>query len=328
MSRIVVLDPSDPLPAIDEGIYPLSESDRRRHEPVRHVVALDGRGRLAARCSCWWTATPALGTHRVGTLGHYAAASQSAAHEVLDAACGELKTAGCTVAIGPLDGSTWRRYRFIVDRGAEPPFFLEPDNDDAWPEHWRSAGFRTLTTYTSALATSLSVDETKIRTTARRLAERGIAIRTFDPDRADDELQRILALSLEAFQRNFLYTPISDAEFLEQNRRLLPLLMPELVLLAEERGQLVGFLLALPDVLEQKIAGSANTLILKTIAVAPRLTGAGLGGQLIAVALQRASELGFHRAIFALMHEDNTSQRISHRYAQTMRRYALFSKAL
>jgi predicted N-acetyltransferase YhbS len=328
MSRIVVLDPSDPLPVIDAGIHPLSESDRRRHAPDRHVLVLDPRGRLVARCSCWWTATPALETYRVATLGHFAAASQSAAHEVLDAACGELTAVGCTMAIGPLDGNTWRRYRFIVERGTEPPFFLEPDNDDAWPEHWRSAGFSTLTTYTSALATSLAVDEAKIRTTAGRLAERGIAIRTFDPDRADDELQRIFALSLEAFQRNFLYTPISDAEFLEQNRRLVPLLLPELVLLAEERGQLVGFLLAVPDVVEKKIANGANTLILKTIAVAPALNGAGLGGQLVAMALKRAQELNFHRAIFALMHEDNASQRISRRYGQAMRRYALFSKAL
>jgi hypothetical protein len=70
MSRIVVLDPSDPLPVIDAGIHPLSESDRRRHAPDRHVLVLDPRGRLVARCSCWWTATPALETYRVATLGH------------------------------------------------------------------------------------------------------------------------------------------------------------------------------------------------------------------------------------------------------------------
>ena len=36
-------------------------------------------------------------------------------------------------AVGPLDGSTWRRYRLVTERGVEPPFFMEPDNPDDWP---------------------------------------------------------------------------------------------------------------------------------------------------------------------------------------------------
>ena len=44
---------------------------------------------------------------------------------------------------------------------------------------------------------------------------------------------------------------------------------------------------------------------------------------------QRAAhQLGYTRAIHALMHEQNASRNLSRRFAQPMRRYALFGKAL
>ena len=265
----------------------------------------------------------------MGVVGHYAADDDQAARELLDAAAAKLAEAGCTLAIGPMDGNTWRRYRFVVERGAEPPFFLEPDNDDRWPLQWRDAGFDTFTTYTSALAENPAVDEHWLRTVLERLSRGGIAIRHLDQQRAEAELRQIYRLSFEGFRRNVLYTPLAEDEFLEQNRRLLPFVVPELVLVAERGGEMVGFLFALPDILEAgRTGGAARTLVLKTIAVAASVAGAGLGSALIARAMQAARALGFTRAIFALMHEDNLSQRLSRRYAKTMRRYALFSRTL
>ena len=49
---------------------------------------------------------------------------------------------------------------------------------------------------------------------------------------------------------------------------------------------------------------------------------------LVAEVQQRAARLGYARAIHALMHESNVSRNISRRYAQTIRRYALFAKRL
>ena len=43
------------------------------------------------------------------------------------------------MAVGPMDGSTWRRYRFITERGAEPAFFLETYNPDVWPLNFTGA---------------------------------------------------------------------------------------------------------------------------------------------------------------------------------------------
>jgi hypothetical protein len=53
-----------------------------------------------------------------------------------------------------------------------------------------------------------------------------------------------------------------------------------------------------------------------------------LGSLLLAACQRTARQLGYTRAIHALMHEQNISRNLSRRYADPIRRYALFGKAL
>ena len=327
--EILQLSPNDPEPRVgcDRGVGAIPAADLRLHSPDRHLLALD-RGALVARCSCWWRNTAALEGEQLGVIGHYAASDAAAAEALLSHACRLLAEAGCTKAVGPMDGNTWRRYRFIVDRGAEPPFFLEPDNPDDWPAHWRASGFEPLARYTSAATADLQHEDPRTATALPRLTDAGISIRSFDPARADEELSRMFELSLVAFSRNFLYSPISGDEFMMQNRAVLPFVRAELILLAERGGRLVGFMFALPDALQARRGETVDTVILKTIAVDPAIGGMGLGGTLMDLVQRTARQLGFRRAIHALIHERNVSRSISDRYALTIRRYALFAREL
>lgn len=326
---ILELSSADRLPdlKVSAGVAPLSAVERDLHSPDRHLLVLND-GTLIARCSCWWNGAATLPEQRVGVIGHYAASDADGAAQLLASACRVLAGARCTTAVGPMDGTTWRRYRFVVERGSEPPFFLEPDNPDEWPRQWIDAGFTTLAMYSSALNDDLSREDPRTAAALPRLRDGGIVIRAFDPNRADADLRRLYTLSLAGFSRNFLYTPIAEAEFLAQNRALLPLVQPELMLLAERGDSLVGFMFAVPDVLQAGRGRSVDTIILKTIAVDPAIGGMGLGGVLMDVVQQAARRLGFRRAIHALMHDGNVSRRLSARTARTIRRYALFSRAL
>ena len=216
------------------------------------------------------------------------------------------------------------RYRLVTDSGTTPPFFLEPTNPPAWPDYFTRAGFGVLATYSSAIARNLTETDPRLPQTESRVAAEGVVIRSLRIVEADAELRRIFALSLDSFSRNFLYTPIAEGEFIEQNRRILPFVVPELVLLAERGGTLVGFLFAVPDVLQTP----PEAVVIKTVAVSPELGGIGLGGLLVATAHQRALRLGFERVIHALMHDQNVSRSISQRYAETMRRYAVFARPI
>ena len=325
----VTLMPGDPDPGVaaDRDVTLTPATERMAHAPDRTLLLVEG-GSLVARCSCWWNGTPHVEGRPAGVIGHYAAADAAASRVLLQRACEALAREGARTAVGPMDGTTWRRYRFIVERGSEPPFFLEPDNPDDWPSHWTDAGFARLATYTSALNPDLSTRDPKTAVALDGLRDRGIAIRTLDPSQAEAELKRIFALSLSAFRGNFLYTPIGEDEFLAQYQAVMPYVKPELVLLAEEGDRLAAFMFALPDLLEQRRKGSLETIILKTIAVDPAFSGIGLGGVLMDLVQQKAREIGFRRAVHALIHETNVSGRLSARSAHTFRRYALFAKPL
>ena len=98
--------------------------------------------------------------------------------------------------MAPIDGNTWNRYRLLTERGTEPVFFLEPDNPDDWPAHFRDNGFTPLANYYSALNEDLQRSDPRTGELMRRLAEQGIRLRSLDLHRFEEELSIPLTPSL------------------------------------------------------------------------------------------------------------------------------------
>lgn len=283
-------------------------------------------GFTVAQASLWWRNVPSLPGQVLGLIGHYAAANAEAGAGLLARLTAELAGHGCTTAVGPIDGSTWRAYRAVTERGPLPPFFLEPNTPDDWPEHFAAAGFSVLATYTSSLVDPVPPPSPRVEETGRRLAASGYTVRPLDLTRAAAELDALYDVSVAAFAQNYLYTPTTRAEFHAQYSAILPYVDPRLVLLAEHNGRVAGYVFAVPDVLEVKRTGRTMTSIVKTLAIDPAHAGAGLGGLLVERVQLAGSALGLTRVIHALMHETNVSQRISKHYGTTCRRYALFAR--
>lgn len=323
MAHAIDLDPSQ-----QRRDLLVSDPDPGRYGADAHWSLVDKNGEVLAECSLWWRRTPSLPGHRVGLIGHYAARHAPAAQRLLEHACRELAGGGSTLAVAPVDGSTWRRYRLIVERGNEPVFFLEPDNPDDWPAHFLAIGFTPLAQYLSTVTTDLGRSDPRTAELGGRLAAEGIRIRAFDPARPEEELRRIYGVSSAAFLGNLLYTPIAEAEFLAQYKPLLPCVRPELVLIAEARGRAIGFLFAIPDRLQKSRGLLVDTVIIKSLAVLPESAGGGLGSLLIARCHEVSRELGYARVIHALMHEANASARISRHSTRPIRRYAVFARTL
>ncbi len=306
----------------------LITNDQLPTAPDAHWVLIRDESNLVARCSLWWQNTPFFPNHRLGFIGHYDVQDAAAAARILQHACEQLAAFGCTLAVAPVDGNTWQRYRLLTERGEEATFFLEPDNPDDWQCDFLDQGFTPLAEYSSALNTNLSYIDPRLETVIARLENAGVQIRSVNLERIEEELHRIYMVSSASFRRNFLYTPISEAEFISQYRLLLPYLKPELVLIAEHNYNPVGFLFAIPDWLQAQRGEPINTVIIKTVAVLPKRIYAGLGNLLVAQCHAIAHRLGYNRAIHALMHDANPSRNLSRRYAQTIRRYTLFAKEL
>jgi len=266
--------------------------------------------------------------HTAGLVGDYAAIDADAGVDLLHHACRELRDHGCTLAIGPMDGSTWGNYRFVTGGTGEPAFFLEPDHPPAWPAHFVAAGFCPRARYHSTVIEDLAGPDPKADHAEARLRESGCRIRSLDPARLDREMESIFRLSLAAFPQAFLYQPIALQEFLAAQAKLAPLLRPELVLLAERNDQTIGFVFALPDLLQARRGLPVDTVIIKTLAVLPGREQAGLGVCLVRRLHRTAKSLGYRRVIHALMHEANSSLNIQRPSSRPLREYTLFAKSL
>jgi hypothetical protein len=329
--RMVEFTSADEMARFDAGTLHRSaeiSTQIEQHHADEHIMAMTDNQGAAAECSLWWSRAPRLEGEHVGLIGHYSAMEPAAAHAVLELACQKLKNRGCTLAIGPMDGTTWNPYRFVTGFGEEPPFFLEPQNPPDYPEQFVAAGFSPLAQYFSALNIDLSVTDPRLEEVEQRLAGMGVKFRQLKSGELSDQLPRIYHLCRVAFKENYLYTELSGVDFTRQYQKIMPLVRPELVLVVEQQGELVGFSFSIPDALQQSRGVPVDTFLIKTIAVLPGRDLRGLGSLLVAKPQQIGHELGFKRCIHALMHENNKSRSISRHYAQTMRRYTLYGRDL
>lgn len=318
-----------PLFCASPQLPPLQPELVTRQGADEQWLLLEPGGEVAGRCSLWWREAPAYPGQRLGLIGHYGASTREAGSQLLALACERLAAQGCTMAVGPMDGNTWQRYRLVTEPGQAPPFFLEPENPPDWPEHFIGAGFTILARYFSTLTPHLEQEDSRLAHVAERAAGRGITIRPFDLSRFEAELARLYGVAQASFQENFLYTPLEETDFLALYLPLRPYIRPELILIAEQNGQPIGFLFALPDWLQAQRGQPMDTIIIKTVASHPDYRAAGLGNLLVTRCQQIAHGLGYRRAIHALMHEKNISRKLSRRYgAEVVREYGLFSKQL
>lgn len=276
----------------------------------------------------WWRQAPALSGERLGAIGRFSAGSREAAGAILAEACEVLRAQGCTLAVGPMDGNTWRSYRLVTEPGSEPPFLLEPANPASWPAWWREAGFGSLAEYYSTATDDLSTRDARVEAAAGRLRAQGVSLRRLDMARFEEELERIHEVSVVSFQSNYLYTPLPREAFMAQYLAVRERVRPELVLLAEQDGRPAGYVFAIPDYAQAQRGEAVTTFIVKTLAVLPGRSFAGLGAWLLDEVHAEARRMGFRRGIHALMHESNQSRNLSAHYGRTIRRYTLFSKRL
>lgn len=295
------------------------------------VMVIGASSGIVASCAVWARTMPSLDGKRVGSIGRFDCTDAAAAKAALDAACSWLAGQGCQLAVGPLDASTWHRYRFVTESSDEPPFFMEPTNPLEWPGIWASAGFAPLATYHSSLNEELKTQDPLLEQASSRARGAGLTLRPVNMGDFDRELRAIFELSLTAFADNYLYSPITWEEFSGMYTRVKDLLDPRLVLLCDDPsrpGALAGYLMALPDPLERQRTGGCRTLILKSMAVRAEWRSVGLGTWMIAQAQANAVTAGLTRSIFALMHDCNASARIGKHYSRVIRRYTLFARGL
>ncbi len=297
---------------------------RAPNDDARLLVARWKEGPLA-RASLRIAHNLAGAPGRTGIIGHYEARDEAAGITLLRESLVRLADAGAERVVGPMDGTTWDRYRLALPTPASnrAPFFTEPANPPEYPRHFEEAGMDVVEWYVSQIVEDLAALTERTRAPAWSLEEQGVRLETLDPAAFDVALDELYRVSIAAFADNPYFSPISFERFRTLYAPMKDVLDPELVLVARTGdGEAAGFALSFPDPLDP--AGRPTRVVVKSLAVAPAGRGMGLGSLLVHETHRRAAEQGYDAAIHALMHVGNDSLKISSHGGRVFRHYALY----
>jgi len=219
-----------------------------RHAEVQCFVGRsDGRtvGRIAAIKN---DAHNREHSDRVGFYGFFESVDdQAVATALFDAAAGWLRQRGFDTMRGPMNPSVNDDCGLLVQGFETPPALMMPYNAPSYVALHERYGFRKAKDLIALESTSSQVPE-RLTRAAHLLAERkGITLRRLDMKRFAAEVELVKALYNEAWEKNWGFVPLTDAEIDHLAKQLKPVVVPDLVCFAERGGKVIGFGVALPD---------------------------------------------------------------------------------
>ncbi|AFY39350.1 GCN5-related N-acetyltransferase [[Leptolyngbya] sp. PCC 7376] len=292
-----------------------------------HWVIQNSDRQTLGSYSLWWQNTSKLNNQKVGYLGDISATNQEEFSALLRHGCAELKKQGCKLAIAPIDGNTWQRYRVVTETDNSPPFFLESPYQTLNPQVFTQEGFEVVSSYHSRRVADLQTTDRRSPRIAVRLSKLGITIRHLDIANLEQELENLYPVVHQSFQSHFLYSQISKKDFIEQYLGLEKYIIPELILIAENQTKIVGFILAIPDLLNPNQRNNAR-VIFKTLGILPERKYSGLGILLLEKIREKSMQMGFQEAVYALIQSGGLCDNMTRNHGELFRRYALFGKTL
>jgi hypothetical protein len=225
------------------------------------------------------------------------------ARPLLDTALAWLAERGVARTLGPMNFSTWYRYRFVTGGHERGPFLLEPYNAPWYGRLFEGAGFTPFNRYATLRVSLTPVP--MLEAMHGRCARAGVTFEPLDLAQADETLPMFFDLSRRIFAGKTAYSAITLEEFQALYRGASAILEPGLSWIARDRqGAPLGFLFAYPDLLEPMRRGAPTarpeTTVLKTIGIVPEAPK-GLGWAMTHLHMEAARERGYRFSLFALM---------------------------
>ena len=184
----------------------------------------------------------------VGFFGMFESVDdQAVADALFAAAAGWLKQRGLTVMRGPMNLSTNDDCGLLVDGFTTPPTVMMPHNPRYYPALLEHAGFTKAMDLLAYFGGRESVPE-RLRAAGPKLAKRyNISLRPLSMKRYWSDVARVKDLYNQAWEKNWGFIPMTDAEMNHLARQLKPVVVPDLVVFASIGERLIGFGIALPD---------------------------------------------------------------------------------
>lgn len=221
-----------------------------RHGAATCFLARRGRevvGRILVSDDPHYNETHAT---NLGCFGMFESLPDEAiAHALLERAAAWLLARGRTAILGPIDYSTNYPCGLLVEGFDTPPTLLMNHNPPGYAkllESWGLVKAKDLVTYW--VTDERGLPENWRRVVGKMQERSRVRIRPFDTSDWDAEIARLKELYNAAWEKNWGFVKMSDAEFEHLGKELRPILIPELLMIAEVEGRPVGFCMSLPDI--------------------------------------------------------------------------------
>jgi GNAT superfamily N-acetyltransferase len=189
---------------------------------------------------------------KVGFFGFFECVDdQAVANALFQAAAEWCRGRGHDVLRGPASFSVNDECGLLVAGFDTPPTLMMPHNPPYYMRLIEQAGFakaKDLWVYQGGSeAGYVPVPERLARGTELIRQRQGITLRSLNIKDFQGEVERIKALYNEAWEKNWGFVPMTEHEIDHLAEQFKPVVIPELVPMAEKDGKLIGFGIALPD---------------------------------------------------------------------------------
>ena len=241
-----------PLRRDVESLLSRSKNPFFEHAEAEYFLAeRDGQvvGRIAAISNRLHNETHG---DQVGFFGFFESIhDQAVASVLLDAASGWCRERNHNVLRGPASFSVNDECGLLVDGFHSPPTLMMPHNPPYYIELLERAGFtkaKDLLVYQGGSEERyVPVPERLARGTELIRQRQGITLRPLDVKNFQREVERIKELYNAAWEKNWGFVPMTEHEIDHLAEQFRPVVIPEMVPMAEKDGKLIGFGIALPD---------------------------------------------------------------------------------
>ena len=324
------------------------------HADVAFFVCREGSevvGRIAAILN---ENHNAFHKEKVGFFGFFESIQNfDVAKVLLDAASQWVKEKGMVLLRGPMSFSTNDECGFLIEGFDSSPMVMMPYNPEYYLEFMEEYGFQKVK---DLLAYVIYRQELPHR--LRRAAEliqrrRKITLRSINLKDFEREVERMKEIYNSAWERNWGFVPMTDKEFTHMAKDLREKVIgksvidPDLVLIAEVKGEPVGFSLALPDINQalKKVNGrlfpfgllklrwymrKIDAMRLITLGVKKQYRRLGIDGLFYYETFRRGLEKGYRMGEASWILEDNIMMKrgAENVGATIYKRYRVYEKSL
>jgi GNAT superfamily N-acetyltransferase len=170
------------------------------------------------------------------------------ARGLFDSAGTWLKAQGFPEMLGPVNFSTNYECSVLVEGFEASPAVMMEYNPRYYPALYEACGFvKAKDLWAFDLSSSAPPPEKVVRVAEKIRQRNGIVVRAVRMGDFAAEVQRVKDIYNAAWEKNWGFVPMTEAEFDHLAKEMKPLVVPELLLIAEVKGEPVAFSMTIPD---------------------------------------------------------------------------------